>query len=99
MASILDAHETASKFEKTLILLTFLGWHLFCQDNTKRKTPKWVSFVLLVVWLVPHGRRGMSPKGESLASKKKRLIIVFSPRDTAPQEVEGARVSSDARRL
>jgi hypothetical protein len=32
----MDAHETISKVEKPLGLLTFSVWHLFCQDNTKK---------------------------------------------------------------
>lgn len=43
----MDAHETISKVEKPLVLLTFLSWHLFRKHNTKRKPPNRVVFVLV----------------------------------------------------
>ena len=44
--SIKDAHEIASDSLKSLILLTFPWWHLFCQDNTTQRTPSGVLFAL-----------------------------------------------------
>jgi hypothetical protein len=46
-ASILSILEIAMKAQKPLILLTFLGWHLFCQDNTTQRTPNGVLFALV----------------------------------------------------
>ena len=49
LASILDAHEIASKVEKTLILLTFSLWHLNWLYNTNERHPFGCLFRLVAM--------------------------------------------------
>ena len=97
-ASILDAHETASKLEKSLILLTFLPWHLNWLYNTNENHPPgWFFRLVAKVRFACHSLRSRR-RQRSWVSKRKRLSIVFAQRYPTKQGVcraEQAQATAD----